>query len=115
MTELRVGPIEPGDAEEWASAVLRGNEAPIDGVARMLAAGAAHPNFRAYAAWDGDEMVAAAGLFVHGYVASLNSAGTVPGHRGQGAQEEPLARQPGERRPAPSLPPAQLALARPQS
>ena len=90
-TELRVGPVEPSDAEEWAAAILRGYGAPLDDIALMLAAGVRHPDFRPYAAWDGDEIVAGASLLVHGSVASLNTAATVPGHRGKGAQTALIA------------------------
>jgi hypothetical protein len=48
-------------------------------------------DFRPFAAWDGDDMIAAANLFVRGEIGSLNSAATLPGHQNQGAQSALLA------------------------
>jgi hypothetical protein len=52
----------------------------------MLTASVGDPDFRRLAVWDGDEMIAAANLFVHGKIGSLNSAATLPGLRNRGAQ-----------------------------
>ncbi|MFF3439810.1 GNAT family N-acetyltransferase [Streptosporangium sp. NPDC002721] len=90
-TALRVGPVGPGEAEEWASVVLRGFGMPEEGLGEMMAASAGHPAFRPFAAWDGDDMVAGANLFVHGEIGSLNAASTLPGHRNRGAQSALLA------------------------
>ncbi|MEU4409467.1 GNAT family N-acetyltransferase [Streptosporangium sp. NPDC023963] len=90
-TGMRVGPVGPGAASEWASVVLRGFGMPEEGLAEMLAASVGHPAFRPFAVWDGDEMVAGANLFVHGEIGSLNAASTLPGHRNRGAQSALLA------------------------
>jgi hypothetical protein len=90
-TWLRVGPIGPSTADEWASVTLRGFGMPEEGLAAMMAASLENRNFRPFAAWDGDEMVAAANLFVHGEIGSLNSTATLPGHRNQGAQSGLIA------------------------
>ncbi|HWG24348.1 hypothetical protein [Actinospica sp.] len=85
-TRLGVGPVAPGEAERWAAVILRGYGDSNEYVARMLAAGVAHPDFRAYAAWDGRELVAGGSLYVHGLVGSLNTAATLPDQRRNGAQ-----------------------------
>ncbi|MGS2640888.1 GNAT family N-acetyltransferase [Streptosporangium sp. G12] len=90
-TEMRVGPVGPAAAAEWASVVLRGFGMPEEGLAEMLAASVEHPAFRPFAVWDGDEMVAGANLFVHGEIGSLNAASTLPSHRNRGAQSALLA------------------------
>jgi GNAT superfamily N-acetyltransferase len=85
-TDLRVGAVGPGDFTQWASAAMRGFGMPEEGLADMIAAALASPNFRPFAAWDGDEIVATANLYVHGEMASLNTAATLPTHRNRGAQ-----------------------------
>jgi hypothetical protein len=90
-TELHVGRVGPATADEWASVTLRGFGMPEEGFAEMVAASVGDPDFRAFAVWDGDEMIAAANLFVHAEIGSLNSAATLPGHRNRGAQSGLLA------------------------
>jgi GNAT superfamily N-acetyltransferase len=51
----------------------------------------AHPCFHPFAAWDGDEIVATANLFIHGEIGSLNTAATLPSHRNRGAQSALIA------------------------
>ncbi|WP_203886438.1 hypothetical protein [Planotetraspora kaengkrachanensis] len=90
-TAMRVGPVGPGDAEEWASVVLRGFGMPEEGIADMLVASVGHPDFRPFGVWDGDRLVAGANLFVNGEVGSLNTGSTLPSHRDRGAQSALLA------------------------
>jgi GNAT superfamily N-acetyltransferase len=90
-TDLRISSLEPQDFSRWSSAALRGFGMPEQGLADMLAAGLTNPNFRPFAAWDGDEIVAAANLFIHGEIASLNTAATLPTHRNRGAQSALIA------------------------
>jgi GNAT superfamily N-acetyltransferase len=91
-TELRVGPVAKNDAREWAAVALRGFGMPEQGLGDMMATAAAdHPGFRPFAAWDGDEIVASANLFIYGEVGSLNSAATLPDYRAKGAQSALLA------------------------
>ena len=90
-TELRVGPVPEDSTHEWAAVTLRGFGMPEEGLGEMMAAAIAHPGFRPFAAWDGDEMVATANLFIHGDVGSLNSAATLADHRSKGAQSALLA------------------------
>lgn len=90
-TPLRVAKVGPEDAEQWADTVTRGFEMPQDVFAPMFAAYVENPVFTLFAAWDGDEIVAGASLFVHGPIASLNTASTLPSHRKLGAQSALIA------------------------
>jgi GNAT superfamily N-acetyltransferase len=90
-TTLRVGPVAAENANEWASVTMRGFGMPEDGLVDMMAASAGNPQFHPFAAWDGDEMVATANLFVRDSIGSLNAAATLPSHRNQGAQSALLA------------------------
>ncbi|MGW5579285.1 hypothetical protein [Micromonospora chokoriensis] len=90
-TDLRVGPVPDESVPEWASVVLRCFGMPEEHLGPMLVESVRDPGFRPFAAWDGAEMVAAANLFVHGEVGSLNTGATLPSHRGRGAQSGLLA------------------------
>jgi GNAT superfamily N-acetyltransferase len=90
-TDLRVGLVEPEEFSRWTSTVLQGFSMPEDGLAEMITAGLHHPGFRPFAAWDGDDLVAAANLFVHNEMGSLNTTATLPSHRNRGAQSALIA------------------------
>ncbi|GAA2550072.1 hypothetical protein GCM10010435_19960 [Winogradskya consettensis] len=90
-TDLRIAPVTPRDAREWAAVVLETFGMPAGGLTEMLVASVEHPSFHPFAAWDGDRIVAAANLFVHDGMASLNTGATVPGYRGRGAQSALIA------------------------
>jgi hypothetical protein len=89
-TDLRVGPVAPDEIFAWARVTMDGFGMPRE-LADMVAAGVRVADFRPFAAWDGEEMVATANLFVRGEVASLNSAATLGSHRNRGAQSALLA------------------------
>jgi GNAT superfamily N-acetyltransferase len=84
-TPLRVGKVSTQDAEEWARVVQRGFDIP-DSQLPIFTAYFENPAFTPFAVWDGDEIVAAANLFVHGQIGSFNTAATLPTHRKLGAQ-----------------------------
>ncbi|MBP2704507.1 GNAT family N-acetyltransferase [Microbispora sp. RL4-1S] len=90
-TALRIEHVGPGDARAWASVVLKGFGMPEEGLAEMLVAVAGHPNWRPFAAWEGDRIVGGASLFLHGEVASLNSGAVLADHRNRGAQSALIA------------------------
>ena len=94
-TTLRIGPVGPDSVQEWATATLCGFGMPVDGLADMLAASTSHQGFRPFAAWDGDQIVATANLFIHGEVGSLNTTATLPSHRNRGAQSALIAARAG--------------------
>jgi hypothetical protein len=90
-TTLHIARVESGDVDRWARTTLQGLGMPQDGLSEMFASSAHSPAFRPFAAWDGDQMVAAANLFVHGEVASLNAGATLASHRNRGAQSALIA------------------------
>jgi GNAT superfamily N-acetyltransferase len=90
-TDLRIDRVDADSVAEWAALVLEIFGMPAAGLAEMLIAGLENPAFTPVAAWDGDEMVAAANLCVHGPIGSLNTGATKPSHRGRGAQSGLLA------------------------
>jgi GNAT superfamily N-acetyltransferase len=87
QTDLRVGLVGSDDAARWAEVLLRGFGMPLGPLVDMVAS-VVRPGsgFDAYAAWDGDALVASATLFVRGPVAAFCGAATLPEHRGRGAQ-----------------------------
>ncbi|MEV4626412.1 GNAT family N-acetyltransferase [Micromonospora sp. NPDC049523] len=85
-SDLRVGPVLPAHVDDWTrlvGTVLRSTDPYM---LQMLAAFVANPRVRAFAAWDGNELVAVATLFVYGECASFNMGITKPTHRNRGAQ-----------------------------
>jgi GNAT superfamily N-acetyltransferase len=90
-TDLRVGPVEEAEAEEWATVVSRAFGMDHYALITMLAGSVRHPGAQPFAAWDGDKIVAGANLFLNGTVASLNSGATTPEYRGRGAQSALIA------------------------
>ncbi|MGV9803629.1 GNAT family N-acetyltransferase [Mycobacterium sp. NPDC003449] len=86
-----VGPVEPADVDEWASATLRGFGMPTAGLAEMMVACTGNPAFRPFAAWEGGEIVAAANLFVHGEIGALNAGATLDGYRTRGLHSALIA------------------------
>lgn len=88
-TNLRVGVVEPAQLPEWAHVLLEGF-----GMTHRLDAmfaGTDDDAFEHVAAWDGDRIVAAATLFLHGDTGAMFGAATLPTHRGRGAQSALLA------------------------
>ncbi|WP_406079030.1 GNAT family N-acetyltransferase [Micromonospora sp. NBC_00858] len=92
VTDLRIGLVPSRDADQWADVFAQGFKWPRGGsVAELVAAAVANPRLHTYGAWDGDRVVAAASLFVHGEVGVLAGAATAPDHRGRGAQSALIA------------------------
>jgi GNAT superfamily N-acetyltransferase len=95
-TELRIGIIGRDDGANFARVMCTGFGMPLDsalphwfgGLPGQDAAG-----FTTYGAWDGDDLVSAATLFVRGRIATLSGAATLPEHRGRGAQTALMARR----------------------
>lgn len=97
-TSLRIDAIDPADKDAvnaWTAVQVEGFQMPDpDGLlAGMLAAITDVPGFTCYAAWDGDKLVATAGLYVEGRAGQLVSAATLPDYRGRGAQSALIARR----------------------
>lgn len=86
-TELR---LEPARGAEFAAIV-----GPVSGmsaeVSALFGALAGRDGWHCLVAWDGDEAVGCGALFVHEGAGWLGAAGTLPAHRGKGAQGALLA------------------------
>ena len=91
LTDLRVGPVDETDAEQWASLVTSQFGMDNGHLIAMLAQSVHNPAAQPFAAWDGDRIVAGANLYLHGTVASLNSGATLATYRRRGAQSALIA------------------------
>jgi GNAT superfamily N-acetyltransferase len=89
--ELRVGPVTPGDASEWASVMMRVFEMPGQHLAEMTAGSVGRPGWHPYAVWQGEEIVATATMRVHEDAAQFVGGATLPAARRRGAQTALLA------------------------
>lgn len=92
-TDLRVGPVGSHEYRRWAATALQAFGMPEYGLVDMLAESQSHSGFHPVAAWDGNDMVAAANLFIHGQVGSLNTSATLVDHRNRGAQSALIAQR----------------------
>jgi len=89
---LRVEPVDKSEALlEWAEVVLEGMGGVDERSVRRIGAATSGPDFRPYGVWEGEQLIAGGNLLVYGPVASLNTAATLPGHRGKGAQAALIA------------------------
>ena len=82
--------VTPDDADRFAAVVSQGFGMDTR-IAPYIASLAAQDRWSCLLAWDGDEPVGAAGMFVSGDTAWLGLASTMPGHRGRGVQSALLA------------------------
>ena len=87
-TDLRICRLGADQAAEYGRVIRTGFGMPPD--AAMEAWFAEVPSFGddwvTYGAWAGDDLAAVANLFVHGDVATLSGAATLPAFRRRGAQ-----------------------------
>jgi GNAT superfamily N-acetyltransferase len=90
-SDLRVTPVAEEDVDRWARAVLDGFGMPHEGISGMLTAMAGHPQFHAFAAWDGDTVVGGGTLFVQGQIGELVAGAVLQQHRKRGAQTALIA------------------------
>lgn len=88
-TDLRVNRTE--SAAEWTRFVMQGFGMPEHDYSDILGLGYGSDRMQLFGAWDGDQMVAAAGQFIWEDVAVLNSGVTLSSHRGRGAQSALIA------------------------
>jgi hypothetical protein len=90
QTDLAVGPLDPDEADAWARVFAHGFGMPEEpNLMAMFAQSAragAGANFHAFGAHDGEHLVAAAQMFVHGELAAFCGAATEEVARGRGAQ-----------------------------
>jgi GNAT superfamily N-acetyltransferase len=91
-TDLRIAEVPAEEADELGRVQCVGMEMPPF-LAAWCARQVTEPGWRAYAAYDGDRMVAMGSLFRHGDVGQLSGAATLPEARGRGAQSALMARR----------------------
>lgn len=83
---LRVGPVESHQAHEWATVMMTTFGFTAPGMIDMAASCVGRPDWRQYAVWDGERIVAVGSVFVNGECADMFGGATVPEGRGRGAQ-----------------------------
>ena len=83
---LRVEPVEPGHAGQWARVMMTTFEMTDDGMTELAASAIGRPDWRSFAVWDGPDIVAVGSCFRHEDAADMFGGATVPSARGRGAQ-----------------------------
>jgi hypothetical protein len=91
-TGLELRRLEPEHAEEFAALLCAAYANPAR-LAPLHAAGVGRPRWHHWGAFDGGRLVSAGILYVHGEIGRLFTAGTLPMHRGRGAQGALLVRR----------------------
>jgi GNAT superfamily N-acetyltransferase len=91
-TGLELRRLGPEHAGEFAALVCAAYANPAR-LAPLHAAGVGRPRWHHWGAFEGDRLVSAGILYVHGEVGRLFTAGTLPSHRGRGAQGALLVRR----------------------
>jgi hypothetical protein len=91
-TGLELRRLGPEHGEEFATLVCTAYANPAR-LAPLHAAGVGRPRWHHWGAFDGDRLVSAGILYVHDEVGRLFTAGTLPTHRGRGAQGALLVRR----------------------
>ena len=93
-TDLRIAPVDPGDAQRWGEVMTEGFEMPMDSaLPAWYGTLPSIPGFRTYGAWDGDALVAGSGLFTKDGIGTLSGAATLHDYRGRGAQGALMTRR----------------------
>jgi GNAT superfamily N-acetyltransferase len=83
---LRVGPVESHHAREWATVMMTTFGFTTPAMTDMAASCVGKPNWRQYAVWEGERIIAVGSIFVHGDCADMFGGATLPEARGRGAQ-----------------------------
>ncbi|HEX3590390.1 MAG TPA: hypothetical protein VHV74_12235 [Pseudonocardiaceae bacterium] len=83
---LRVEQVEPQHADRWAEVMMTTFEMTDEGMTDMAASAIGRPNWRSFAVWDGDDIVATGSWFRHGAAADMFGGATAPAGRNRGAQ-----------------------------
>lgn len=91
-TEFELRRLGPEHAAEFAALVCGAYSIP-PALAPLHAAGVGRPRWHHWGAFDGARLVSAGILYDGGEVGRLSTAGTLPSHRGRGAQGALLVRR----------------------
>ncbi|WP_438306734.1 N-acetyltransferase family protein (plasmid) [Streptomyces sp. HUAS TT11] len=83
---LRVGLVEPHQANEWGAVMMAAFGFSLPGMTDVAASCVSNSDWRPYAVWDGDRIIAVGSLFINGECANMFGAATLPSSRGRGAQ-----------------------------
>jgi len=83
---LRVGLVKSHQAHEWATVMMTTFGFTTPDMIDMAASGVGKPNWRQYAVWDGERIIAVGSIFANGECADMFGGATLPGWRGRGAQ-----------------------------
>ncbi|MCM3298361.1 N-acetyltransferase [Streptomyces sp. NPDC058947] len=83
---LRVGPVEPHHAQEWATVMMTTFGFTTPGVIDMAASCVGRPNWRQYAVFEDERIIAVGSVFFNGLCADVFGGATLPEGRGRGAQ-----------------------------
>jgi hypothetical protein len=93
-TSLRISKLGDGHEADYGRVMCMGFEMPLESPLPTWFEEVFHaPNWTPYGAFDGDELVAVASLWVDGDLAALCGAATLPSARGQGAQGALMGRR----------------------
>jgi hypothetical protein len=88
---LRVGPVTPAQAREWAEVTWEVFGFPTEHQVEMAMGAVGRAGWRQFAVFDGETIVAGAGLYVAGNVGYLFGGATLERARRQGAQSALIA------------------------
>lgn len=91
-TDLPITEVSQAQAAKWAAVIRQGFGIPRR-LTRALTVPVSRPGMRHFVAWDGNEPVGAACLFVDGEVGYLTTAATLPSHRNRGIQSAMISRR----------------------
>ncbi|MEU0072539.1 GNAT family N-acetyltransferase [Streptomyces sp. NPDC006332] len=82
----RVGVVEAHQAREWATVMMTTFGFTAPAMIEMAASCVGAPNWRQFAVWAGERIVAVGSLFLNGQCADMFGGATLPEARGRGAQ-----------------------------
>lgn len=88
---VHVAPVEPGDAGQWASVMMRGFGMPEEHYTDMVAASAVHPDWYPHAVWLDGEIAGTGTMYHNGDAAQLFAGAVLPHARNRGGQTELIA------------------------
>ncbi|WP_329454081.1 GNAT family N-acetyltransferase [Streptomyces sp. NBC_01497] len=88
---LLAAPVEPGEADRWASVMMRGFGMPEEHYTEMVAASAVHPDWYPHAVWLDGELVGTGTMYRSGESAQLFAGAVLAHARNRGGQSELLA------------------------
>jgi hypothetical protein len=83
---LRVALVEQADAHEWGTVMMAAFGFPDPGMIDVAAACVGRPNWRQYAVWEGERIIAVGSTYTYQGCVDMFGGATLPEARGRGAQ-----------------------------